>query len=311
MKVLVTGASGYVGQAVVADLLSRGHDVRAIVRNGDVQGAEVVRGDLTEINLSAELAGIDAIIHAAAKMSGDEAEMARDTVDATRLLLTAAAHANVPRVVLVSSMSVYGADCPPHSIIDEDSPLEALPDQRDGYTRAKLAQEAAALEALQDTGVQLWVMRVGAVFGPHRLWNGHLGVAKGPLLVRMAAAGEIPLAYIHHVASALSLAAETEADGVEIVNVVDDDRPDRIKYTRALKQGGWPKITVPVSWRLLSGIGRVLSFLPLPGLLRGPVLRARMMPLSYSNDRLKQRLGWQPSVSFGTAMARSLKAEQA
>lgn len=155
-------------------------------------------------------------------------------------------------------------------------------------------------------------MRIGAIFGPGRLWNGHIGVSKGPAVLRLGGGGEIPLSYVAHAAAALVLAAETQAGGVEIVNVVDEDRPDRMRYLRALKQGGWPKLVIPAPWRLFAGLGSALSYWHgRPGLLRGPVLRARMMPLRYSNARLKTRLGWTPALSFEQAMARSLLEERA
>lgn len=309
MKILVTGAAGYVGRAVVAEAQARGHDVWAFVRSGDVPGANVVRGDVMGAEFATALEGVEAVIHTAASLSGDDAVMMRDTVEATKALMRAvAAHPNPPRVVLAGSMSVYGADCAPNSVISEDSPRETRPALRDGYTRAKLAQEDVVMAA----GLEAWVLRIGAVFGPTRLWNGHLGLAKGPVLLAMGRAGDIPLSHVSHAARALVLAAQTPARGVEIVNVVDEDLPTRMQYVDAMKAGGWPRLVIPAPWRVFAGLGAVLSWLPgLPGLLRGPVLRARMMPLRYSNARLKERLGWAPILDFDTAMADALREARA
>ena len=310
MKVLVTGATGFVGRAVVAELLAQGCAVRVLVRSGSVEGAEVFTGDLASPALVEAMLGVDAVIHTAASLSGNEAEMMRDTVEGTRALMAAVkAQARPPRVVITSSMSVYGADCPPGSVISEDSPRETRPQLRDGYTRAKMAQEDVAM--VQAATAELWLLRIGAVFGPGRLWNGHIGLSKGPVVLRLGGGGEIPLCYVAHAAAALVAAARTPADGVEIVNVVDEDRPDRMRYLRALKQGGWPKLVIPAPWQLFAGLGRVLSFWDgRPGLLRGPVLRARMMPLRYSNARLKARLGWTHLVGFEAAMEQSLAEER-
>ena len=300
MKILVTGATGFVGQAVVEEAVSRGHEVRAIARSGDVAGAETLRGDLRTMDLTPAFDGIEAVIHTAASLAGDEAEMTRDTVEATEALARAAKAAGA-RVVLAGSMSVYGADCPELSVIDESTPLETRPDQRDAYTRAKMAQERVLADQLDVA----WILRIGAVFGPGRLWNGHIGQALGPVVIRIGGAGEIPLCYRNHAATALVTAAERVPDGIEVVNVLDDDRPDRKRFLRALRRGGWPRLVVPLPWRVLTALP--LGRLPgAPGLLRGPVLRARMMPLAYSNARAKDRLDWQPDVGFEAAMEASL-----
>ncbi len=311
MKVLVTGATGFVGQAVVAELRARGCDVRALVRSGTVAGAECIQGDLASPALAVAMDGVDAVIHTAASLAGDAAQMMRDTVAGTESLMKAVQNQpKPPRVVLTSSMSVYGADCPAMSVIDEDSPRETRPELRDGYTRAKIAQEDVALAHAH--GAELWVMRIGAVFGPNRLWNGHIGASKGPIVLRLGSAGEIPLSYVGHTAAALVTAAMTPADGVEFLNVVDEERPDRMRYLSALKHGGWPKVVIPAPWQMFAAAGRALSFWKgRPGLLRGPVLAARMMPLRYSNARLKERLGWTPVIGFEGAMAQALAEERA
>ena len=165
--------------------------------------------------------------------------------------------------------------------------MEPAPALRDAYTRAKLAQEAA----VSASGLSSCIARVGAVWGPGRLWNAHLGVPLGPVLIRIGAGGEVPLAHVQNVALALVMLAET---GVGVINVVDDDRPSPRAYVAALRSGGWPRLVIPLSWRVLDA----LCALPLPGgLFRRPTLRARMMPRRYSNARLHD-LGWSPIIGF-------------
>lgn len=281
MTLLVTGSAGYVGAAVVRTAQARGHDVRGLVR---------AQADLAVDDLGPFLTGVDVVIHCAAGLRGDEPRQARDTVLATtRLIAAMLAMQPRPKLVLVSSLSVYAGDLAPGILIDETSALEPAPRSRDAYTRAKLAQEVAATTS----GLPLCIARVGAVWGPGQLWNAHLGVPVGRLLIRLGSAGEVPLAHLQNVALALVLAAET-GDGV--VNVVDDERPSPAAYVAALRRGGWPKLVLPLSWRILD----VLGTLPIPGkpgLLRRPVLRARMMPRRYANARL-HALGWRPVVGF-------------
>lgn len=283
LTLLVTGAAGTVGAAVVLAAAARGQVVRGLVR------ADV---DLATGDLGPYLAGVDVVIHCAASLHGDAALQARDTVLATaRLIAAMQALDPPPKLVLVSSLSVYAGDLPPGSLIDESTALEPNAAQRDAYTRAKLAQEAAVVAS----GLTQSIARVGAVWGPGQLWNAHLGVRLGPLLIRIGSGGQVPLAHVQNVALALVMVAET---GEGVINVVDDDRPSPRDYVAALRGGGWPKLVLPVSWRVFD----VLCALPLPGgLFRRPTLRARMMPRRYSNARL-HALGWSTVIRFQAGM---------
>ena len=282
LTILVTGAAGTVGAAVVLATQARGHSVRGLTR------ADV---DLATGDLGPFLAGVDVVIHCAATLRGDDALQARDTILATTRLIAAMQGQKPSKLVLVSSMAVYAGDMPPGSLINETTPLEPNPAQRDAYTRAKLAQEAAVLSS----GLSVCIARVGAVWGPGQLWNAHLGVPFGPLLIRIASGGEVPLAHVQNVAFALVLAAET---GTGVFNVVDDDRPSPRDYVTALRNNGWPKLVLPMSWRLFDAA----CALPLPGgLFRRPTLRARMMPRRYSNAQL-HALGWAPATGFEAGM---------
>lgn len=285
LTILVTGAGGFLGRAVVAEAKARGHAVRTLTRR---DGADVVC-DLAEGVPASALAGIDRIIHCAAALTGDAATMQRDTVLATRNLASAA---TVP-IVLAGSIAVYDGLAGPG--VDETSPIETRPQLRDTYTRAKIAQEAAA-----HANVPLRIMRIGALWGPGQLWNAHLGAFAGPLFLRMGR-GEIPLSHVAHAATALVIAAEDTWQGVETINVVDDDRPDARRYLESLPRG--PKITLPVPFALLDAASSVLSPFGarVPGLLRKPVLHARMAPRTYSNARL-HALGWTPSLTFDQGM---------
>src|SRR5687768_5700852 len=113
MKLLVTGATGFLGRYVVAEALSRGHSVRAIVRptgdanklDGDV---ECVRVDLrSPRGLVEACRGIDAVIHCAAAKSGDFYAQFAGTVLATENLLKSMKETGVKHIVAISSLSVY------------------------------------------------------------------------------------------------------------------------------------------------------------------------------------------------------------
>src|SRR5260370_23583956 len=113
MKILITGASGFLGRRTVQLALERGLAVRALVRRPTAElGLPldcVYQGDVTDpATLSAAVEGVGAVIHAAATTSEtapDEALSRRTNVDGTRNLLEACRQAGVRRWVQISSLS--------------------------------------------------------------------------------------------------------------------------------------------------------------------------------------------------------------
>src|SRR5262245_54473863 len=111
MKVLVTGASGFIGQALIARLAARGHEVRALARHAEGLAArphvEPFKGDLLDSDsLDRAAQGMDAIVHlACATGVANERQVRRVNVDGTRALLDAAQKHNVRRFVFVSTIS--------------------------------------------------------------------------------------------------------------------------------------------------------------------------------------------------------------
>ncbi len=132
MRVLVTGATGFLGANVVRALLARGHEVRCVIRapNVCVEGLPVAlaRVSLSDVDaLAGAMAGCDGVMHLAGTFDpspGGEATMRALHVAATRALLDAAHRAGVPRFLLCSSSITVGFG-PLDAPGDEDSPLDA------------------------------------------------------------------------------------------------------------------------------------------------------------------------------------------
>ncbi len=316
-RVLITGAAGFIGSATVREAREQGLLVVAVVRAAPPaawardSGITVLRCDLSTDGaadlLRPALAGVGAVIHAAAHLGGDTTAHTADSVRGTGAILSAMQGSAVQKLVLVSSIAVHDTmTLPPGSPLTEACPLETTP--RDPYVAAKLAQEELCRTAAARQGLGLWIMRPGAVFGPDRLWNAHLGVGLGPVLLRVGTKGQIPVCHVNRVAWALVLGAVTDPGGAVALNILDDDLPDRTRLLTAMRRSGWPRHVLPLPWWLLLPLARLLA--PLgdrrPGLLREPVLRARMMPLKYSNRVMRRTLGGRQARPFEVLFAKAI-----
>lgn len=292
LNLLVTGAGGFLGRAVVAEARARGHTVRPVTR-ADV---DLVTGDLSGL-----LDGIECVIHLAGSLSGDWTLQTRDTLSATRRLIAAMqAQTLPPRLVLASSIAVYSADA--SGVVTEATPLEDRPERRDAYARAKLAQE----DLMRDSGLRHTILRPGAILGPDRVMTVHLGPMIGRTLILMERGGEVPVVSLRDCARAFVLGAEASGEG-RALNILGADRPSRERYVAALRRTGWPRHVLPLNWRLLVPMAWLLSPLGarVPGLLRPAVLRARMRPVRYDITAAELALGWVPQDDFDTALARA------
>ena len=320
-RIMITGASGFIGRATVSEALERGLEVVAVVRSTvppewkSEPRIAVMRCDLSDASEAERLADamhVDAVIHAAAHVGQDREIQNRDSIAATETLLRAITLSGVKRLVLVSSIAVYDTSrVKPRSDLTEKTPLEDVDNARDGYVAGKLAQEMLCQRAAERRGLSLCILRPGAVYGPGQTWNAHLGSGLGPLLFRFGGRGGVlPIAHLSTVAAALVAASTSDAEGA--FNLLDDDLPRRRRFLRAHRASGWPSLVIGVPWRFLLVAAWVARQIPgrKPGLLQSRIIRARMMPLNYPNSALRAALIFPPSPPFEDLMARSLDGTQ-
>ncbi len=169
MKVLVTGASGFLG-GWVAELLSKqNHDVRVLVRKTSnkkhlesLDRIEFAEGAVEDADAVAKaVEGVDAIIHSAGLVKAkDDDEFHRVNVQGTRNLIAAAkrSDAKLRRFVQVSSLEVSGPSRDGKPVpVEQEDPCTA-------YGRSKKAAEKAVLEAKSD--LPITILRPGAIYGP-------------------------------------------------------------------------------------------------------------------------------------------------
>lgn len=323
---LVTGATGFLGRHVVEAALAAGATVRGVIRPAqDVEvfpwarheSAQVARVDLRRrAGLEESLDGCDTVVHLAATKTGDFAARFAGTVVATENLLSAMDAAGVRRLVHCSSFSVYQAgSVPRHGVLDESTPVEDVPAQRDEYAQVKIFQEQLVREWAAAPDRELTVLRPGVIYGPDELWHALLAVEIIPSVwLGAGSRTRLPMAWVENVANAFALAAVRHPLVDATLNVVDDQPPTIREYIQAVRpfvdeaprvvQLGYPLARALVAAggsldrRLLGGR------LKLPGGLSPYAFEARFRPLDYSNQAAKDALGWRPHVVFPETVAR-------
>jgi nucleoside-diphosphate-sugar epimerase len=170
MRVLVTGASGFIGAHTVRALAHAGHDLRLLARpTSDLSTLtdvdyELAVGDLDGAGLTDAVNGVDAVVHVAGLVAArTDADFHRVNARGTGLLAAAASDANVARFLLVSSLAARGPS------------LNGAPPDPEGrrqpvtpYGESKAAGEVEALAQAGDTagGMAVEILRPPAVYGP-------------------------------------------------------------------------------------------------------------------------------------------------
>ena len=191
-KVLVTGATGFLGSWLVRQLLADWYQVRVLVRarsrKGTLDGnCERVAGDMLDpTSLPPALAGVDAVIHAAAMISmrpRDREQMYRVNVDGTRHLLAAATAGGV-RMLFVSTIGTIGFSAAP---VARDESQVPSPDEFEDYiyVQTKHESERLALQA-SAAGADVVVVNPGLLLGPGDCNDGSTRI------VRMFLGGQSP-----------------------------------------------------------------------------------------------------------------------
>jgi UDP-glucose 4-epimerase len=320
MKVLVTGAGGFLGRQVVERLRARGTAVRALLRPsatapGGWDGVEVVRADLrVHPELEPLVDRVDAIVHLAAAVAGDEDVQFVSTVVGTERLLGAMARTQVSRLLLASSLVVYDWQRA-RGTLDEDTPLAANIYRLGGYAIAKHWQERLTTRMAKEHGFQLTVLRPGFIWGRGRAAIAGMGRILGPLYVMIGPGTRLPLTHVENCADCIANCLENPAAVGRVFNVVDSDDVRVWRYAREhARASASMGVPLPVPYWMGLGVAHLAAGLSrlffghrgrLPSLLRPCRFQAQFKPLRYSNRRLREILGWKPPLTFEACLART------
>jgi nucleoside-diphosphate-sugar epimerase len=277
MKVAVTGASGFVGQALVAGLRAAAHDVVPLSRAAgtDYENPAAMKQSFR---------GCDAVVHLAARAhrgGGDDAFASN--VQVARLAAQAARDASVARFVLVSSIGVNGNATHGRPFTEDDVPAPAEP-----YARSKWRAEQVVRDALEGSSTSLVIVRPPLVYGPRAPGNmGKLfrAVARGWPLPLASIANRRSFVGIDNLVDFLMLCLEHDEAGGQLFVVAD----------------GEPLSTPELVRRIARDLGREAKLFPFPPSLlvagakllgRGRVAQSLCDDLEVDASKARRVLGW-------------------
>jgi len=311
MRVLVTGAGGFVGRALCPTLAAAGHVVVAglrrviMPRDRKLPGAAVIRpiGDLAGSDpLEAAVADVDAVVHLAARAhvmdeteSDPVAAYRRVNVDGTRRLAESAARAGVRRFILLSSVKVNGEHTAVQAFTEDDAPAP-----QDAYGITKWEAEETVASIARGTAMTAISLRPPLVYGP--------GARANFLALLQACDSPWPLplgGVTGNRRSLIYLANLTDA----IRAALDHPSPPPGAY---LLSDGEDLSTAALAGRLRAALGRPRRLLPVPPALLGIALRAtgrRAMAdrllgsLAVDPERFMGALRWRPPHSVDSGLA--------
>ncbi|MCG8667894.1 MAG: NAD(P)-dependent oxidoreductase [Pseudomonadales bacterium] len=322
MRVLVTGANGFLGRKVVQRLLDRGSEdiqVRCLVRKGsslnglDESKIEVFRGSLNDDSaIEKMLSDIDVLVHLAASMGGSPMGMYIETVVATEKLMNQVDKSDVKRIVFCSSFSVYGASqLSSGSVFDENCPLETKPHNRDAYAWCKYYQEKWMKMHSGDR--PMVVIRPGVIYGEDKgLMSNRVGMNLPglPFFLKIGGRARVPLTHVVNCADALALATLNDSIGSQDINIVDDECPTQSQYLKMYEKsfGKIPK-KIPLPYWAFWFASYLFNKLHevskgnFPGIFSTYKVESMYRTYTYSNDKAKRLLGWNPDVSLPQGLA--------
>lgn len=275
MKLLVTGAAGFLGFRFSQAARYAGHEVTGVVRRPAKRlesiGVDVLIRDIRDVT-SSDVRGSDAIVHFAAATSGDVETFLSVTVDGTAACLSAAIDADVPRFVHISSASVYPGRLPVSIRDTLDAPVEPHPERRGIYPQSKIRADQLVTRTWQEIhpkATEIIIVRPGLVFGQDMgsVLAGTAIEAPGGIILGLGRAEQrVPYVHVDDLSRGLVglLGEPVHAGQIRVLDAIGETLPTKAElvqmhgyFTGRSRRAIWPPRTVMVGLAFL--LERVLE----------------------------------------------------
>jgi len=328
--ILITGAAGFVGTRVVQTLLAYGFTnlrclirstgsakkIEAAIKEAALKNVEILQGNLHSRNdCNAAVKDVSVIYHCAVGSAGKSFPNAfMNAVIPTRNLLDACLqNKSLRRFVNVSSFAVYSnRNTPRWRLLDESCPVDEHPEHRgDAYGFAKLKQDQLVIDYSNRFGIPYVFVRPSYVYGPGKVViPGRVGIDTFGIFMHLGGSNKIALTYVDNCAEAIALAGLVSGVDGETFNVVDDDLPSSRRFLSLYKKNvrRFNSIYIPHAlsyllcylWERYAQASRN----QLPPIFSRGEWHAYWKKTRYSNEKIKNRLGWQMKVPTKEALQR-------
>jgi dihydroflavonol-4-reductase len=310
MRAFITGGSGFIGGHLIAGLLTRGWDVRALAHRGPIAEAgkiETLCGDICDLEILKEgLRGVDVLFHLASALGSTTIgrhEFHRINTRGTETALEAARRAGVPRVVHFSSAGVFGA-VPEGEVADESYPPHPI----SIYDQTKLEGEQIALRCARE-GMNVVVIRPGWAYGPgdRRTFKLVNAVCHGRFLMASKGEGRQTPVHIDDLVNGTLLAA-AKGKGAEVYHLAGEEiltAREMVEMIALACGRKRPRLRLPLLLARTTAflLEKAFSFLHREAPLNRAKLSFFIHSKPLSNRRAKIDLGFAPAMRFHEGMA--------
>jgi len=276
---------------------------------------EIIRCDLRSApDLDRAFEGVDAVIHLAASMSGDDFSRFSETVTSTEHFFDAMARSGIKRLVLCSSFSVYDW-ARASGTVDEGLALLEGENvyERGGYAAAKLWQERLAHRKSEEFGWDLTLIRPGFIWGRgNECPDGSIGPSLGSIHFVFSAGRQLPFTHVVNAADCIRAAVERRESIGETLNLVDGYSLTAWQFMgECLRRSGRRGVRVWVPYWLLwpavllvHRIARAIlgARIKVPAIFIPARFAQGYRPLRFSTSRLAAVLDWRPPLSLEEAL---------
>lgn len=306
MRVFLTGAGGFIGQALAEGFRRQGAEVQGVDLAGD-PAAGTVAGDVAMPgDWQRHAAGCDLLVHTAAIVSlrsGLE-DFHRVNVLGTRHALDAARDGGVPRFISLSSVTVFGNDFPDG--VEESHPVRLLGVP---YVDTKIAGEQVVLQAHAAGETQATIVRPGDVYGPgSRPWilTPLQELRRGRLVLPAGGRGVHSPIYVSDLVEGI-LAAASQPHGIgQVITLSGGVGVSTGEYfgriAAMLGRDGVRTAPTPLLLALTKAVATAEGLLGNPGEVNPNAIRYLTRRGTYSIEKARRLLGFQPQVDLETGM---------